>query len=62
MRTAYKKLVNCTNVMKLKILESIYLKLDANGRISLEGHNPHLRFPGNKNKIIKSTERTENAT
>jgi hypothetical protein len=33
---AYKKTMNCINVMKLKnILESISLKLDANGRIKL---------------------------
>jgi hypothetical protein len=29
---AYKKLVNCTDVMKLKTLENIYSKLDATGR------------------------------
>jgi hypothetical protein len=39
---AYKKIINCKNVMQLKILENIYLKLDVNGRIKVVRCN--LRF------------------
>jgi hypothetical protein len=35
----------------VKSLESIYSRLDANGRIKLEGHNPHLQLPGNNVKL-----------
>jgi hypothetical protein len=46
---AYKKRINCINLIKLTTLGSIYSKLDTNGRINLGAHQPHVRLPGTGN-------------
>jgi hypothetical protein len=40
-------------------LESVYSKLDATGGTKLEGHNPLLRVPGNKNITLENGLRGE---
>jgi hypothetical protein len=44
---------------KVKNIENVYSKLDANGITKLEGHNSHLRLPGSRNIILENGLREE---
>jgi hypothetical protein len=57
---ACNKIINSTNVAELKILENIYLKLDAIGGIKSVRYKPHVCLWENRNiKTEKGLERTE---
>jgi hypothetical protein len=43
-------------------MENVYSELETNRRTNFEGHNPHLRLPGNRNIKVETDWREDEST